>query len=373
MAGAVVWAPGAAIAHEQASNDGVGESVAPSQTQVEVRYEHAISLEQAIAATAPLFPDVVAYRFENSQVVGEYSPQSDSSPAEFSEAFASRLGTQPEIVAFVLPIDEEADLAPIAAPDVGDIPTFGAPPVSDTYFESVSTGVNADAGDASRLSGSDWRPDLVQTRIEDFGPIYFEYSLFWDSPTTPGYIPLDYGMELGVDIYNSAGPILRPVCAAGYKDAFFAKNYGWNWYAVNETGGAVTAAQPYADYNDLSDECNRNSIQVGFAYPQAIPLAYNNAPYDWVLFVYVEAPQGTMSSNTISGDVALVTKDWCTSYPSYAWTDCMGVSASGSPITDQHRGFLSSTRGWTAPNKCWTSNLKGTIDPVLTLPTSTGC
>lgn len=341
---------------------------------MEVRYEHPIGLLDAIAVTQPLYGDVLAYRFENEQVVGEYSPLSGSSPVAFAEAFASELGTEPEVVAFVLAVTEEAPFAASVSPDLTGVAALNAPPVADEYFAERRTLPNTEIDAAARLSASDWRPNLVQTMIQDMGPsIYFDYALFWDSPTTPGYIPLDYGMETGVDLYNDASTIIRPLCGLNYKDQFFAKNYGWNWYAVNETWGAVTAAQPYADYNDLGDECNRNSIQIGLATPQAIPLAYNNAPYDWVLFIWVEAPQGSQNTNRISGDVALVTKTWCTAYPSYAWTDCMGVSAGGSPIAEQHRGFLNKDRGWTAPNKCWTSDGKGIPAPVLTLPTPTGC
>lgn len=374
IVGAGAFMPSPALGDEPNSEGRGSESATPTRTQIEVRYEHPIRLDDAIAATAPLYPEALAYRFENSQVVGEYSPQSGTSPAEFMESFDSRMGTQPEVVAFVLPVDEQDDLSPVVAPDVSDIPVFRAPPIPEATSDRLSRGADTQIADANRMSStSDWRPDLVQTRVEDYGSVFFEYALFWDSPTSPGYIPLDYGMEVGVDLYNNAGTNLRPACPPGYKDAFFAKNYGWNWFAFNETFGAVASAQPYADYNDLLDECNRNSIQVGFASPQAIPLSYNNAPYDWVLFISVQAPKGNMSSNPISGNVALVTKNWCTSYPSYSWTDCMGVSSSGSPIVNQNRGFLASSRGWTAPNKCWTSDQKGTVAPVLTLPTATGC
>jgi hypothetical protein len=347
----------------------------PSQTQVEIRYDHPISLFDAITATASAYPSVIAYRFENEQVIGEYSPLSGSTPEQFVANFEAVLGTQPEVVAFILPVSDGTPVADVPAPDVSKIAQIDAPLVQESYFAERGTGYNPAASSSAPLSGSDWRPDLVQTRIEDMGStIYFDYALFWDSPTTPGYIPSDYGMEVGVELYNGAGTALRPFCSSGYKDAFFAKNYGWNWYAVDETLGAVSAAQPYADYNDLSDECNRNSMQIGFATPQAIPVSFYNAPYDWVLFIWIEAPQGTQSSNVIGGDVALVTKDWCTAYPYYSWTDCMGVSAVGSPLTYQHRSILNVSRGWTAPDKCWTSDNKGTTAPYLTIPGgSTGC
>jgi hypothetical protein len=355
----------------------VDSKVVPAQTRVEVRFEHPISLIDAIKITEPEYGEVLAYRFENDQMAGEYSPQSGVDAETYLQQIGDELGTEPQVVAFVVPapIATEGKREAIIAPSVAGVPVLNAPPINPEFFDTRRPAQASSTPYQERaVAAGDWRPDMVQTAIQDIGSrIYFDYSLFWDSPTTPGYIPADYGMEVGVELYNAASTSLRPVCAAGYKDAFFAKNYGWNWYAVDEQYGSVVAARPYADYNDLEDGCNRNSISIGLATPQAIPLSYNNAPFDWVLFIFVDAPQGTQSSNKISGGVGLVTKSTCAAYPSWALTDCMGVSATGSPVAYTQRATLGATRGWTAPDKCWTSLGKGSVAPTLTLPSSSGC
>ncbi len=359
----------------------------PQRTQVDYRFEHPVSLTDAARIVRRGGYDVLAYRFENEQVVGEYSPASGVSIASYLARMKDQLGTNPEVVGFSAPFDAgtEADAARGRTTiSVAESPEFRAPPVSPAYFHGKAAAAGklstqAPSSNLSLAATGDWRPDLIQTRVVKWpsgGRVDFDMSVYWDSPTTPGYIPADYGLEVGVELYNGASStLLRPACAAGYKDKFFAKNYGWNWYAVDEQFGWLTAAHPYADYNDLTDPCNRNSMTIGLRTPQAIPLSYQAAPYDWAVYLHLDAQQGTQSTNLISGDAGLVTEGWCTSHPTFSNTDCMGVAANGSTVANGlHRSFLSASRGWTAPDKCWSSASKGSVAPTLLIPGSTsGC
>lgn len=328
--------------------------------------------------------EVVAYRFENDQFVGEYSPQSGVTPTDYLAEMRRELGTAPEVVGYTVSVTPDLAIAynaESALPlSVGGEPEFKAPAVRAEFFDQQRKWASIVASEsdsrAARAAG-DWKPDMVSAQIvkqPSGGRIDFSMATLWDSPSTPGYIPSDYGLEISVELYNNySSTDLRPFCTnPSPRDQFFAKNYGWNWYAVDEQYGWLAAAVPYADYNDLSDPCNRNSIAIGLRTPQAIPLAYYNAPYDWAVFFYVDAPPGNQTISRISGDVSLVTEAWCVSYPSYSNTDCMGVAQPGPGAPDLHRGFLNFNRQWTAPNKCWSSAAKGNVDPVLMDPTVPG-
>jgi hypothetical protein len=47
---------------------------------------------------------VQAYRFENAEIVGEYSPQTGLRPGEYLEDFEDLYGTQPEFVAVIVDV-----------------------------------------------------------------------------------------------------------------------------------------------------------------------------------------------------------------------------------------------------------------------------
>ncbi|SIT72242.1 hypothetical protein SAMN05880545_1020 [Microbacterium sp. RU33B] len=359
-------------------------SDAPVQTRVDYRFEHAVPLEVAIELANANGGEIVAYRFENEQFVGEYSPLSGVTPKDYLADLMQELGTSPEVVGYTVSVTADSGRAlgaESAIPlSVRGEPEFSAPVVRQSFFDqqrawASSAARELDSGSA-RMAG-DWKPDMVSANIvkqPSGGRIDFDMAALWDSPSTPGYIPSDYGLEISVDLYNNwSSTDLRPFCTnPSPRDQFFAKNYGWNWHAVDEQFGWLAAAVPYADYNDLSDPCNRNSMAIGLRTPQAIPLAYYNAPYDWAVFFYIDAPPGNQTINRISGDVSIVTEAWCVSYPNYSNTDCMGVAQPGPGAPDLHRGFLDVDRHWTAPNKCWSSLEKGNDPPILMDPTVPG-
>lgn len=188
--------------------------------------------------------------------------------------------------------------------------------------------------------------------------------------TAPYVLPDHHGLEFGMNLFTDNPSVtgnVRPWCSPSqYKDVPFAKNYGWAWsafvanpYAYGPNITNLAAQGVYADYNDLSDACNRNNVTIGLAIPQDIPLAYQSWVY--IFGWEVLADRGWDDTSRISAEIQTVSTARCEVDPWMTLTDCMGAIDSG---WSDSRPVLNINRGWTAPNKCWISDVFGTIPPV---------
>ncbi|MCR8669929.1 hypothetical protein [Agrococcus sp. HG114] len=171
----------------------------------------------------------------------------------------------------------------------------------------------------------------------------------------------EHGVEFEFNLYNDdpAYSGVRPFCTlngdpiGGYKDRFWARNYNWSWQGLSNTGN-YAAAQPYADINDSSDLCTRQSIAIGLRYPRQLARGANSfADFNFV----ITAPRGLVASNRLGSVLQSVENVSC--LRGGALTDCMGLSgevkrdegdATGAYIT------LNPSRGKTAPGTCWSNN-----------------
>jgi hypothetical protein len=124
---------------------------------------------------------------------------------------------------------------------------------------------------------------------------------------------------------------------------------GMAWNSVSSAVGA------YADYNDLSDPCEKNSMAIGFQAPWQLPDYPNNSQE---VLVTIQAPRGVEDTGRIGALVQSVNASQCLVAPWMARTDCMGI-VSGS-VGD--RPVLAEWRNWRAPARCWFSDNYGT-DP----------
>lgn len=198
--------------------------------------------------------------------------------------------------------------------------------------------------------------------------MYFSQYYYWDGTNArTGVLHPHYGFEAEVNIRADAATYQggsRPACPSGYKDRPFAKNYGWTWAALVNTGSGMgpmaSSVYAYADYNDLSDPCQRNSMAIGFRDPQQIA-NYPNGRQE--VLVTIQAPRGVEDSGRIGGVVQSVNASTCYVVPWMALTDCMGVT-SGS---QGDRVTLGEWRNWRAPAKCWRSGDYGNTAPVAFL------
>lgn len=376
-----------------------GESPFPSTTIIQRPIDHPITMSQAVTLGATIGQPVLAYHYDNDFVIGEFSPSADQSPADFDDQFVMQYGTEPQVDAFVVEaatvVDTNGNLATPDGPTViSGLPAFNAAApqggqanakLSAFAAQSRAAAATRDASLKEKVSGArtaavapEWRPDQIQTSITHYGShAYFNWYVAWyPGSSSPHNVPSGYGIEIGDDLYNSASSsALRPLgCSAGYKDAFFAKDYNWNWSVLNSDYSSLPKSiKAYADYNDLWDTCNRNNVTIGIANPQSIPTSPNNP--GWALMIFVDAPKGTASTNKIGGEVQLVDNAFCAlSLGTTSLTDCMGA-AERTPVDTTiptSRATLNKDRNWTAPDKCWMSSDFGLTAPQLINGTN-GC
>ena len=373
---------GAAAADEPEQND----SRTPTATRVDVPLASHQRLEDAAQiSTAAGYP-VTAFRFENDDIVGEYSLSTGVSVEQYLADFQERYGTQPEVTHAVveMPVNAAKQFYEGAATSRGlssqaiDVqsPEFDAPPVDPARVDLLleqhreRTGVDVQgADDQSRAILAPTRWDPEQADIMIFRPnssiVYFQQYYYWNGGESATWaMSSDDGWEAEVNIYTAASSYQsggRPNCPSDYKSRPFAKNYGWTWAALVNIGSGMQSMNApvgaYADYNDLSDPCNRNSMAIGFRSPQNIG-AYPSGMQE--VMVTIQAPRGLDNSGRISGLIQPVNGTGCALQPWLSNTDCMGLTTSSySP-----RYTLGEQRNWTAPNRCWMSPNYGNATPT---------
>ncbi|MFF2389140.1 hypothetical protein [Agromyces sp. NPDC058104] len=360
------------------------EGGAPSpELYVTVPFAHPVALDQAIKTTRVDGSDVLSYRFENPEVVGEYSPASQT-PAEFLALFREQFGTDPQIAAVVIQRPNIGDIAQSTArahrPIPTDAPEFRAAPVAIDSIANIESRNRSwhDAGKApaprkaeATLASTRWDPDQADIQIfrPNQGSVLFQQYYAWVSlATSPNRVPAHWGLEFEVNIYtNQQTGATRPWCSGAYREDPFAKNYQWTWWVsvAGPNGNLAPGAADlgaYADYNDSLDPCNRNSMAIGLANPRAIPIWSGQTVYQ--LNAVIVAPRGEDETGRIGGNVQAVTTTRCEDLPSMSLTDCMGVVTGVWPGPgDRNRATLSESRNWIAPSKCWLSLNYGSTAP----------
>jgi hypothetical protein len=351
-------------------------SAQPEETRVDVP----ISVPQTLADAAKIREidgrTVVAYRFENREIVGEYSVGGPTSVDEYLGTFEQTYGTQPQVVAAVviMPVEEAEARSSARSSDVvqavGD--EYSAPPVDAGKIDALVAAHRQDlpANEAQARVAvvpiENWHPEQADIKVQRVGSsVSFSQYYFWDGTTKTSNLHPDDGWEAEVNIFTSNPNYQggsRPLnCASGYKEQPFAKNYDWNWSALVNTGTGMTPMAAdvgaYADYNDASDSCDRNSMAIGFRHPQNIPSIPNGFQS---IILNIEAPRGVDDTGKIGGLIQPVNSTGCTLAPWLSLTDCMGLTASGQDA----RITLSLDRAWIAPNRCWFSFDYGQSNPI---------
>lgn len=345
-------------------------------TRVTVPFSAAQRAVDALSTTEVDGYPVVAYRFENAEVVGELSASPQTSVEDFLRRFDESYGTQPQFVAVIIEVPEAQAETSYASKRSAVLestgPIFAANPADPAHIESLLDQSRSRVGAEKAAFGvqslpagaEDWFPEYAEVLVQRDDPlrVLFDQYYTWngtDSKTSN--LSGDDGFEMEVNITTSnpdyqAGVRGGLACPAGYKDQPFAKNYDFEWWAaLVNTGSGLTAmasdVNAYADYNDLSDDCNRNSMAIGFRTPQLIP-AYPDGHQE--VSVQIMAFRGVDTTGRISsGVVQSVNATGCVLQPWLSLTDCMGLttSTSGNRLTLSE----SSSVGWTAPPKCWAS------------------
>ncbi len=333
--------------------------------RVTVPLAHPTDLRSAVAYGTAL--QGVAYAFDNGGVVGEYAPGSGQSVNEYLDLFRTEYGTSPAVtgIVFKRPRPQQQSKA-VSTPIGEELPRYTPSPVQyggETLRRRAVTSFSS-ADSVQARSAGDWRPDATAHELvpntSATGLIYQE--LVWTAGglySLPDRIGLEF--EINLDNEYVASPnSTRPNCSDNsYKDRFWLKNYSYSWSVSDMFSSSAGTFGAYADYNDLSDTCRKNSIAVGMRYPknmQSIDIL--GVGKETRLEVLIVAPRGLTTYSKVGGNVQAVTASYCENYPGMALTDCMGVNRidiqwNGYPSGNYNRSTLNITRGWLAPSLCW--------------------
>lgn len=345
-----------------------------------LRFSHPVSLQDAVTIAKEAGLDAKAFRFENQNLLGEYSPDPGVPIEDYLETFYSDFGVSPAVVGVLLEISAEEAAKHTTREIQSEI---GAEfPLQEALGISTESRVGQELSaiekqhpeersDTMSLSATRWDPDIVMQHVtRNTGASFTTFSgtyIWGDLDTSPLMLPDKHGLEFEVNVYTPNAYGIKPFCvpAIGYKLIPFAVNQYWSWSSWVSDPSAygvifnLATLGVYPDYNDLSDECNRNSIALGVASPWDIPLGYMSSAY--VFGTQIDAPNGLDSNGNISAVVQTVSRHHCEANPSMPLTDCMGIVDSG---WGANRPVLAAWRNWVAPNKCWWSHDYGEIPPV---------
>lgn len=303
----------------------------------------------------------MGYRYENSDIVGEFFINHGDTPEGFSQRFREKFGTDPEISAAIYQVENNAPI-PTAEPLSLSGEEFRAAPINQDRLNDIILPEPDTLPNGIVIKPQhSWTPETVDASVmREKGSQHFILKMSWGA-NKPTNLDHKFGIEFEVNLYNNAEGT-RPFCGANAGDEFLAKRQNWhNWYAMVPRGVNIGAAKPYADYNDLSDSCGLNSMAIGVRWGDKFPPMSNGK---FSLITGIEAPIGTASSNRVGGVIQSVDNVSCITnrHPSgVTLTDCMGLNgdSAGSQI------FLNVSRNWVAnPNLCWVSKSYGTTPPT---------
>lgn len=332
------------------------EELSPPESETElasvsfIPFSAATTLSQALTlastALAETPVEILALRFEDSNVVGEWNPSTQQSADEFLAQFEDLYATVPEVSGVVIASTATGErsrsdaVSPIPVVIETGADPFVAPPAVPTPFDAgVDTPIANSTHRTSTLSdpSTAWFPESVYSQTMRSGSHqYFTTSTRWGLGT-PAAIPDDYGIEFEINTNNEnlPGEVNRPVCQPGYKERSIAQNHSWHSWSVSSPNVIPATVHAYADYNDLSDDCGRNSMAIGLMNPQDLPVS---GLFGAELQTFIDAPVGNEHASAIDGLLQLVSSSQCTDeWPWDNLTNCMGIPAVPPPDTEVSR------------------------------------
>lgn len=224
----------------------------------------------------------------------------------------------------------------------------------------VSTAATAPLADS-------WSPEWVGTKIENRpSSVLFSQQSQYGSTTQLSSIEAGFGLEMEVNLHADPAANLsgkKPLCennvgVVASDSYYFAKNNDYFNYNLYAGGGDLSKTKWYLDYNDLSDNCDIQSIALGIVEPQKLATIRN--PGVDTLSWNIETPKGTTPKNTVTSLWQLVENGTCLSPAGSLMnpTDCMGLNTSRNP-SQPARQISSLKRNLKGPAVSWHSDYHG--------------
>ncbi|OPF80993.1 hypothetical protein VT50_0210645 [Streptomyces antioxidans] len=344
-----------------------GERANPGVPQ-RIRLDHPVSVAEALTATQDTGIELADLRFGGNGVVGGYVSVPGESATDQAEkvdkAFRTQFGRAAVAAEVSVPektpaatVERLRDLlagAPTVRVENGPVKL---PEKSEAMADKLRTngenGAGPLANDFDTHLPSWWESEAY----ERDGQAVIETLLSWDSERghTPADTPDDWGLEVGVTLYNDDLSWTRPFCFGdGDADADF-------WATTWETGGvwgtnAPDSSAPYPDYNLWTDPCSQNGLEIGIGYPQKLKP-------DTSYQLFVQKDLGNLGESAMSGSASIKSND-CNNAGAEPSTNCMGLNTDRDPPdgVDGAAVYVNAGRGWTAPG-C-TLMIDGADEPI---------
>lgn len=350
--------------------------------------DHRVTLQDALREASGFRLPVIGFHYTNPTVTGAFFPNAGYSPAKFLEDYQSEHGSLPQVDAFLTAPGTTSDVSRAAAQRVAlDSPKFDSPrprPGESRAQRELSSQAEMTAStQAAATSTASWFPaEAVVRNYEANGNAILKSSYTWDQSQGGSLSNLDsnFGLEVEINLQSDgyySG--IRPFCAVddvpvgmgGVKEHFWAQNQNWSSWWVTTLGDQSTVSegiQAYADYNDLTDNCNEQSIGVGIGKPANLP--HQDQPA-YGFMVQVVAPKGNVPVNLITQSGLQPVHYDCDGpyWGGTAHTDCMAVP--GTPYPDPAESYFQvlNETGAASPEDPATRHPVSTPDACWTLVT----
>lgn len=358
---------------------------------IEHKLIHAVSLDDAVLEATGFAAPVIGFGYSNPTVTGAFFPSATYSQEKFLADFTAEHASLPQIDAFFTVPGTLEDLQRAKTTKVQvRSPKFIAPqpPKGDSRSQQALDQMKESNKTSSMqlmtAAAGSWFPTENEVRTyNNGGNAVLKSSYKWNQITgsLANFDPR-FGLEAEVNLRSDglySG--VRPACYELFHDEpapmdtvkkhFWAQNQNWSsWSVATQVAASSGAAsiEPYADYNDLGDGCDTQSIAVGIGRPANIP-GQNQATYGFT--VSIVAPLGNVPVNHIyTAGLQPVSHDCGLPWGNTAHTDCMAVSQVLSyPTEEKYHYALNTTPEWSGaaypsdpttrvpvytPGACWT-------------------
>lgn len=238
---------------------------------------------------------------------------------------------------------------------------------ADQSVAHLEEGENFASTAATAPLADTWSPEWVGTKIENrASSVLFSQQSQYGTTTRLSNIEAGFGLEMEVNLHADPAANLsgkKPFCensvgAVASDSYYFAKNNDYFNYNLYAGGGDLSETEWYLDYNDLSDNCNIQSIALGIVEPQKLATIQN--PGVDTLIWNIETPKGTTPKNTVTSLWQLVENETCLSPAGSLMnpTDCMGLNTTREP-SQPPRQISSLKRNLQGPAVSWHSDYHG--------------
>lgn len=306
---------------------------------------------------------VLAVGFEYENVVGEFamdpSVEDETLRDRFDQTTTDLYGAQP-LITHLLKQEGQPDTRISSPSDRSSIARLPSAKVA-----SMTPSSSSDSGSISPQVAESWAPNYVHVRMyESSAGHNIVNELEWSG--SEGRNPTSFAPGWGLEVEtNAIGDFLavgtRPACVGLIADPDYDYWVGRghneqvrSWALEQVDGSATGQVEPYFDWENTFDQCNRMSMAVGIRYPDKLYAQEWSDDSYWFVRTRIVADPGNESTSVMEGQLDTVTDDCFGVGVSSA---CMGLKTDQDyPGAEDYSLVFNESRGFEAPG-CVTSSV----------------